>query len=1146
MSRGPPHYSYLPPQPPQPPHEPRGNTRDNNHAPNPPREYPPRAHYYNGMPPAPAAYPPADPPAHHAWHNAYAPPPPSQYEMPYSRYSGPIPTPPTAPSSAPPPFVHQQQQQQPPQQSLSHQHHPPSPQPQMPPQPPQGVGGYAAYREQFSPSHTAHNSSHQYFPPQQPGPGAAAAAAVPAPGSAHPPSQRGDGDDLGARPGGGRVGPIRVSSSDDLEDSASPITQVGSRKPDSRSSSSAKEPKLTNATGGDDGFGDDGGAAADDATPPTSGAGTTSSSASVGTSGGVPDFVKKLFRMLEDTSESDIVGWGVHGDTFVVREPNEFAKTVLPKHFKHNNPASFVRQLNKYGFHKIRAQHEDGKLYGDSAWEFQHPNFQLNKKEMLESIRRKTTSKGKSAAAAAAPGAPTPAPVSEDKLTTILRKDTTDLQSQVDNLTRLQADIAGYLEGLSRNYRMVVEEVLNFRKNMAAQDQVIRSLVNYIAVKQTGDGFPDYKSIPGASRQELPSSVADDTEQSAAFAFPKNSNLPTSSAAVPFSQGGFPPGFNLDDLGRPAVDLPKDESQRIYSNYENVARASVHQMNEISRHVRQAYSLMQNVPSGLASGSPSSGAEGAAASAGGPSTALGNGSGFSQPGGMSASGSSSLPTSCVPSQMGGFPVGASQQGGLTVFTVGGFTPRRDDVASESGQGRSSPARPPNSMRVTRATCVPPWSVPPKVLLVEDDITCRKLSSKLLQVVGCAFDVAVDGLDAVERMGVGTKYDIVLMDIVMPNLDGVTATNRIRQFDQFTPIISMTSNTTENDCINYLANGMNDILAKPFNKHSMLNMIERYCNHLVGQRAAALGIPMAIAPAGRRWEGLPSTSSGNSGRISEIDMDETSPARAGENASQQMSLSSPLRKGKEPAVSLPTSTMSMADAVAATTALVGEMARDGGMSTDCFSDVLNMSLNEMTGLGILPFGNMVPEGGYMSALGLDQYDARGAGSSSASSLQPQQPQQPPHQQQRPQQRQQQQQQAFAPYTSYTDTPSQQQQQQQQQQHIYSQGPGSGGGGGGGGGSASGGGGGGNSLLSVARLRKRSRDADGTISEAPTSAGGLDTSSSSSSPADSAESAAAADHLNRHHAGNPADAANPSAMYISTTAAPGSKKPKTNHL
>ncbi|KAI8919948.1 HSF-type DNA-binding-domain-containing protein [Powellomyces hirtus] len=475
----------------------------------------------------------------------------------------------------------------------------------------------------------------------------------------------------------------------------------------------------------------------------TSSAPPNSSSTTI-SSGGVPDFVKKLFRMLEDNSESDIVGWGIHGDTFVVREPNEFAKTVLPRHFKHNNPASFVRQLNKYGFHKIRTQQEDGKLYGDAAWEFQHPNFQLNKKEMLESIRRKTTSKGKAVVTTVA--APTPI-TCNDMFATGLRKDTTDLQTQVDSLTKLQADIAGYLEGLSRNYRMVVEEVLNFRKNMAAQDQVIRSLVNYIAVKQSGD-----------------------------------------------------------------------DAQKLFSNYQEVARASVHQMNEISKHVRQAYSMMHPQPTFGSSASSSAPPPTETPATAGLST---NGLPFAQSGAPSALLAAST------GQLADFPFQTAQQGGLTVFTVGGFTPRREDPVGDSGQnaGTKSP-RPPNSMRVTRATCVPPWSVPPKVLLVEDDITCRKLSSKLLQVVGCAFDVAVDGLDAVERMGVGTKYDIVLMDIVMPNLDGVTATNRIRQFDQFTPIISMTSNTTENDCITYLANGMNDILAKPFNKHSMLSMIER--------------------------------------------------------------------------------------------------------------------------------------------------------------------------------------------------------------------------------------------------------------------------------------------------------------------------------
>lgn len=74
-----------------------------------------------------------------------------------------------------------------------------------------------------------------------------------------------------------------------------------------------------------------------------------------------------------------------------------------------------------------------------------------------------------------------------------------------------------------------------------------------------------------------------------------------------------------------------------------------------------------------------------------------------------------------------------------------------------------------------------WCTPPRVLLVEDDAICRKLSGKLLSIFGCTFDVAQDGLAAVKAVNSG-QYDVVLMDIVMPRMDGVSAASQIRQFN----------------------------------------------------------------------------------------------------------------------------------------------------------------------------------------------------------------------------------------------------------------------------------------------------------------------------------------------------------------------------
>ena len=125
---------------------------------------------------------------------------------------------------------------------------------------------------------------------------------------------------------------------------------------------------------------------------------------------------------------------------------------------------------------------------------------------------------------------------------------------------------------------------------------------------------------------------------------------------------------------------------------------------------------------------------------------------------------------------------------------------------------------------------PGWIRNPKVLLVEDDPTCRQIGAKFLYSFACTIETALDGLEAVSKIQDGGKYDLILMDIIMPNLDGVSACHIIRQFDR-TPIVAMTSNIRSDDIQMYFQHGMDDVLPKPFTRKSLLDMLEKHLVHM---------------------------------------------------------------------------------------------------------------------------------------------------------------------------------------------------------------------------------------------------------------------------------------------------------------------------
>lgn len=112
------------------------------------------------------------------------------------------------------------------------------------------------------------------------------------------------------------------------------------------------------------------------------------------------EFVRKLFSILEKNAYPEIVRWTDSGDSFVVIDTGKFTSQILPNHFKHSNFASFVRQLNKYDFHKVKRKQDEKPKYGDLSWEFKHPSFRIHYEAGLDNIKRKITVSKKDADAA--------------------------------------------------------------------------------------------------------------------------------------------------------------------------------------------------------------------------------------------------------------------------------------------------------------------------------------------------------------------------------------------------------------------------------------------------------------------------------------------------------------------------------------------------------------------------------------------------------------------------------------------------------------------------------------------------------------------------------------------------------------------------
>ena len=119
--------------------------------------------------------------------------------------------------------------------------------------------------------------------------------------------------------------------------------------------------------------------------------------------------------------------------------------------------------------------------------------------------------------------------------------------------------------------------------------------------------------------------------------------------------------------------------------------------------------------------------------------------------------------------------------------------------------------------------------PANILVVEDNLINQEVIKEQLTGLGMKITLANNGQEAVDEVREKT-FDIVLMDVQMPVMDGYTATREIRQLGIAVPIIALTAAAMFEDKQKALASGMNDHLSKPFKEAEILAMISKWYNH----------------------------------------------------------------------------------------------------------------------------------------------------------------------------------------------------------------------------------------------------------------------------------------------------------------------------
>ncbi|XP_068697293.1 heat shock factor protein-like isoform X1 [Montipora capricornis] len=293
----------------------------------------------------------------------------------------------------------------------------------------------------------------------------------------------------------------------------------------------------------------------------------------------VPAFLVKLWKLVEDPQYDDHISWNKNGSGFLVHDQATFAREILPKYFKHNNFASFVRQLNMYGFRKVIGAEQGGLRSEKDEWEFFNGNFNRYHPELLENVKRK-----------AAP--------EEKKLK---NEDVSKVLNDVQDMKGKQDEMTMKLDQIKRENVTLWNELVELRQKHQRQQQIVNKLFQYLMrliyqndklvqnrkrlMLQDSTEEPsakreryDYRDGSGPSSGQPPPSYSSQRPSTQTLTISDISNVPATS--LPSTSGPLITSLDDDTIShaRPVIRFPEDSgpstSQPIVSSPVSTSSAS--------------------------------------------------------------------------------------------------------------------------------------------------------------------------------------------------------------------------------------------------------------------------------------------------------------------------------------------------------------------------------------------------------------------------------------------------------------------------------------------------------------------------------------------------------------------------------------------